>query len=63
MPNEFLVVGEHREDKSQFLLLGADGAYYGYDPASERIALTEPDEQWELLPDFEGALAATPTEN
>jgi hypothetical protein len=49
MPVEFTIVGEHLDDPTQLLVLGADGVYYAYDPAHERLAPTEPDEQWMLL--------------
>jgi hypothetical protein len=49
MLNEFTVVGEHREDKSQFLVIGADGQYYEYNPAREQVSATVPDEHWEMI--------------
>jgi hypothetical protein len=55
MPVEFTIVGEHVEDPTHLLVLGADGAYYAYDPAHERLAPTEPDAQWHFLPAFEDA--------
>lgn len=45
MPNEFTVVGEHKEDPLQLLVLGADGGYYGYRLAQESLHPVEPDEQ------------------
>jgi len=53
MPNEFTVVGENRDDDTHLLVVGADGNYYEYDPSREHMAMTEPDEQWELFPDTE----------
>jgi hypothetical protein len=53
MLNEFTVVGEHKEDKAQFLVLGADGHYYEYDPAREQVTAIEPDARWEIIPDTE----------
>ena len=50
MPIEFTFAGEHREARSQFLVLGADGQYYEYDPAREQIFAIEPDERWEMIP-------------
>jgi hypothetical protein len=35
MPIEFTVVGEHREDLSQYVVIGTDGHYYEYEPARE----------------------------
>ena len=55
MPNEFTVVGEHRDDASELLVLGADGQYYEYDPAREHFAVTEPDESCELFPNVDEA--------
>lgn len=51
MPNEFTVVGENREDASELLVLGTDGKYYGYTPASEEFAPVEPDEHWVMASD------------
>ncbi|MGD9713791.1 MAG: hypothetical protein AB7V46_17275 [Thermomicrobiales bacterium] len=53
MQIEFTVVGEHREEPSRFLVVGADGDYYEYDPAREHIAAVEPDERWEPVRDRE----------
>lgn len=50
MPVEFEIVGEHLKNPAHLLVIGADGAYYHYDPARERLALTEPDARWLLLP-------------
>ena len=55
MPNEFTVVGEHKEDESELLVMGADGKYYEYDLYRDRLSLTEPDEQWEIFPSVEEA--------
>ncbi len=49
MPNEFTVVGENNDDASQFLVVGADGNYYGYSPSQERFVPVEPDEQWTVF--------------
>jgi hypothetical protein len=51
MPNEFMVVGEHKEDESELLVKGADGLYYEYDPAHEHFSRIEPDERWEIFAD------------
>ena len=59
MPVEFTIVGEHVEDPAHLLVLGADGAYYDYDPARERMAPTELDEQWLLLPTLDHATLST----
>jgi hypothetical protein len=50
MPVEFEIVGEHLENPAHLLVLGADGAFYDYDPSHERLAPTEPDARWLLLP-------------
>jgi hypothetical protein len=55
MTIEFTVVGEHREDPSQFLVIGTDGQYYGYDPAREQLVAIEPDERWEMIRGYEEA--------
>lgn len=55
MPVEFEVIGEHLDDPAHLLVLGADGTYYDYDPAHERLAPTEPDARWLLLPPFDEA--------
>jgi hypothetical protein len=60
MPVEFMIVGEHREDPAHLLVRGTDGAYYDYDPAHERLAPTEPDGQWLLLPTPEEATVLAP---
>lgn len=44
MTNEFTVVGEHRDDELELLVLGSDGAYYGYRPAQEAIRPVELDD-------------------
>ena len=47
MTNEFTVVGEHRDDELELLVLGADGSYYGYRPAQEAIRPVQlDDETW-----------------
>jgi hypothetical protein len=51
MPNEFTVVGEHLEDESELLVLGADGRYYEYDHGREQFVPTEPGDQWALFPE------------
>lgn len=54
MPNEFTVVGEHREDEMELLVKGADGEYYGYRLAGEDIHPVEPDEEsWVINHDVE----------
>lgn len=44
MTNEFTVVGEHKENELELLVLGADGGYYEYDPLHEAVRPVEPDE-------------------
>lgn len=51
MPNEFMVVGEHKEPSNEILVKGVDGFYYEYDPARETLHRIEPDETWRLFPD------------
>jgi hypothetical protein len=46
MPIEFTVVGEHRNDQTQLLVMGADGKYYGYTAARDHFSSVEPDDQW-----------------
>jgi len=49
MPNEFTVVGEHKDNPLELLVLGADGGYYGYDPAHEAIRPVQLDEgRWNI---------------
>jgi hypothetical protein len=49
MPNEFTVVGENNDDESQFLVVGADGNYYGYSPSQERFVPVVLDDQWTVF--------------
>jgi hypothetical protein len=51
MPNEFMVVGEHKDDESELLVKGADGHYYEYDPSHEQFSRIEPDERWKIFED------------
>lgn len=46
MTNEFMVVGEHKENELELLVRGADGAYYDYNMVHEAISPVEPDENW-----------------
>lgn len=46
MVNVFTVVGEHKVDDAQLLVLGADGHYYGYLPRRQHFVLVEPDHHW-----------------
>ena len=63
MPNEFTVIGEHKEDKTQLLVVGADGEYYGYFPARELFLPIEPDDSWEMYATAEDVEAdVLPTE-
>lgn len=55
MPNEFTVVGEHRDDTTQLLVLGTDGNYYRYQPAQDRFAQIEPDDSWLVFADGDEA--------
>ena len=50
-PTELAVVGEHKHDPEQLLLLGADGHYYAYSLPDDRTAPVEPDETtWSIEP-------------
>ncbi len=58
MGNEFIVVGEYREDDQWLLVQGADGHCYSYHPRRKRLVQVTPDEQWVLyteasIPDSE----------
>lgn len=44
MTNEFTVVGEHKNNELELLVLGADGEYYQYDPLHEVVRPVKPDE-------------------
>jgi hypothetical protein len=55
MPNEFTVVGEHRDIQSTLLVVGADGQYYQYDLAHDRVVATEVDDRWWLFASEEQA--------
>ncbi len=46
MPNEFSLVGEHRDDTTQLLVMGTDGRYYRYFPEREQFTPIEPGEEW-----------------
>jgi hypothetical protein len=46
MPNEFTVVGEHRDNHAALLVVGADGEYYQYDLTHDRVVATELDDRW-----------------
>jgi hypothetical protein len=50
MINEFIVVGEHRDDKRLLLLLGVDGRYYRYRLGSERLRPVTLDGAWAVYP-------------
>jgi hypothetical protein len=45
-PAELLVVGEHRSDPLQLLLLGTDSNFYSYSMSSGATVQTEPDANW-----------------
>ena len=55
-PVELAVVGEHKDDPEELLLLGKDGNYYAYSTATEAILPVEPDEQWDVQTDAPGEL-------
>ncbi len=46
MPTEYTVIGEHREEDTQLLVVGADERLYSYIPARESIMPTDLDETW-----------------
>ncbi len=61
MPNEFSVVGEHRDDDTHLLVMGIDGQYYSYFPERDDFVRVEPGEEWviyqgrdEVEPEFFG---------
>lgn len=47
-PAEFLVVGEHRDDPLQLLLLGIDGRHYAYTLPEGDPTPIEPDDGWRV---------------
>ncbi len=51
MPNEFSVVGEHRDDSTHLLVIGIDGQYYSYLPEREDFVPVEPGEEWVIYRD------------
>jgi hypothetical protein len=49
MTNEFIIVGEHRTDHQQFLVRGADGRFYDYQPARDNLEPVDLDtDTWEI---------------
>lgn len=59
MTNEFTVIGEHRYDDRQLLVLGADGRCYRYLPSRKLLAPVEPNEQqWVIFTGSEEALTS-----
>lgn len=49
MTNEFIIVGEHKDDDQQFLVKGADGRFYDYQPARDNFEPVEPTADiWEI---------------
>jgi len=48
MTHVFAVIGEHREQPDQLLLLGADGRFYTYVSAEGPPVEVEPTEEWAL---------------
>jgi hypothetical protein len=58
MTNEFTVIGEHRHDERQLLVLGADGQCYRYLPGRELLSPVEPNEKyWVIFTGSEEALS------
>lgn len=55
MPNEFMVIGENRDDEAELLVMGSDGKYYEYDLHEDRFSPVDPDDHWELFPGAEEA--------
>ena len=54
MTNIFAVVGEHRDEPTRLLLLGADGHYYAYAAvASREPTEVEPSDDWQIDPEAE----------
>jgi hypothetical protein len=67
MTNEFIVVGEHKENNLELLVKGADGAYYEYDPVHEGLTPVQPDDNWVITesvdvdsPDLSPGVDASP---
>lgn len=46
MTNIFSVIGQHREQPSWLLLVGADGHYYAYGTEDAEPREVEPGDQW-----------------
>jgi hypothetical protein len=56
MTNLFSVVGEHRDDPNQLLLLGSDGIHYATSTRVSDPVPIEPGEDWlidERVPDWD----------
>lgn len=57
MINVFAVVGEHRDDPTRFLLLGADGQHYDQTlPDGTPTPIEPDDETWAVDPADDAAL-------
>jgi hypothetical protein len=63
MPNEYMVVGEHRADSQRLLVQGSDGRYYSYHPRRGRMRRVEVDDQWvRHVPDDGGDNVSSPSD-
>lgn len=50
MTNEFVFIGEHKDDEEHLLVRGADGQYYDYTPDRDHFERVDPDEdEWKIL--------------
>jgi hypothetical protein len=49
-PNELAVVGEHKDDPLQLLVMGTDGHYYAWSLPDGETREVEPDETWDMEP-------------
>lgn len=47
-PIELAVVGEHKDNPEELLLIGPDGSYYAYSPTKGNPEPVEPDDTWEV---------------
>lgn len=63
MANEFMFIGEDKNNEDErFLVLGDDGRYYEYRPLRDSLEPVDPDgEEWEMsAPDTEEPGGGTP---
>ena len=48
VPIELFVVGEHRSDPGNLLLLGIDSRFYSYSITDGSTQAVEPDQEWDI---------------